>query len=316
MLDDLVTEMKLEDLMKFTKNFDKDHIIGSGRSGTVYKATPDTDCFLAIKRFEDSEHLERQFRAELTTLGKVMRHRNLVPLLSFCMAEEQRLLVYEYMPNRTLYDWLHPMDQGKSKALEWPKRLRIGIGLARGLAWLHYNSDTRIIHRNLTSKSVLLDENFEPKISNFGFAMLLNWDEFQTNTSMISEAGDLDYVGLDYTQTPVPALKRDVYSFGIVLLELLTGKQPDQVTNAQGSFNGSLVEWIAHLSDKTSGIYSAIDKSLIGRGFDGEILQFLGVACNCVLSPPKERPKMFEVYKTLRAVGEGYEFIDNDDLLM
>ncbi|XP_010242454.2 PREDICTED: probably inactive leucine-rich repeat receptor-like protein kinase At5g48380 [Nelumbo nucifera] len=312
--EEVVTEISLGELMKLTNNFNQANIIGSGRTGTIYKAKLQDGTLLAIKRFQDSEHVERQFKSELMILGKV-KHRNLVPLLGFCSAEEQ-LLIYKYTPNGNLYDLLHP-EEANGKAIEWPQRLRIGIGLARGLAWLHYNCDNRIVHRNISSKSILLDENFEPKLSNFGFATLLNLDEsHMSSTTFMTCEADMDYVAAEYIQTPVPALKRDVYNFGVVLLELLTGEKPTHVTKVSESFNGGLVEWIAHLLDRNSSPFCAIDKCLIGKGFDGEIIQSLRIACNCVLSSPKERPKMFVVYQTLKAVGQRYDFTDQDDLLI
>ncbi|RVW70192.1 leucine-rich repeat receptor-like protein kinase [Vitis vinifera] len=215
-----------------------------GKTGTMYKAAVMNGCLPAVKRFLDSQQFEKQFIYEILILGR-LTHPNLVPLLGFCIERNEKLLVYEHMGNGNLYQWLHP-NKAKAKILEWPLRGRIGVGLARGLAWLHHN------------------------------CMFL----------------------------------KDVYSFGIVLLEMVTRKKPHKISDASRRFDGTLVDWINHLLS-TSGLYDAIDKSLIGQGFDGEIFEFLKVACSCVKASPHRRPTMLEVDKILRNT-VGRHQIDDD----
>ncbi|KAF8394020.1 hypothetical protein HHK36_020222 [Tetracentron sinense] len=310
MFEKLATRMGLRDLMKATSNFSEDNIIGSGRTGTMYKAVLPNGWSLAVKRSHDSQHFLPQFTAELTTLSRV-RHSNSVPLLGFCIDGKERLLIYKYMSNGNLHDLLHSVES-KAKIMDWPLRLKIGIGLARGLAWLHHNCKICIIHGNICSKCILLDQNFEPKISNFGKAMIMNLDN--THSSMNS------FVNGEFEELaqPVGTRKGDVYGFGTVLLELVTGERSSQVCNASASFNGTLVEWITHLlSSSSSGLYDAVDKSLIGKGYDGEIFQFLKVACNCVQPSPNERPTMLEVCQILKTVGERCDLmIEDPEVLM
>lgn len=313
MFEKSISKMKLNDLMAATNDFNKENIIGSGRTGTMYKASLPDGTFFAVKRLQDSQHSETQFVAEMATLGSV-RHRNLVPLLGFCVAKKERLLVYKHLPKGTLYDSLHP-PEGEEKKLEWPIRLKISIGAARGLAWLHHNCNPRILHRNISSKCILLDDDYEPKISDFGLARLMNPIDTHLSTFVNGEFGDLGYVAPEYARTLVATPKGDVYSFGVVLLELVTGERPTHVSNAPESFKGSLVEWITYLSN-TSLIQDAVDVNLIGHGYDSELLQVMKVASNCVLSTPKERPTMFEVYQLLRAIGERYHFTTDDDILL
>lgn len=313
MFEKSVSKMKLSDLMKATNDFSKETIIGTGRTGTMYKATLPDGSFLTVKRLQDSQHSEKQFESEMVTLGSV-RHRNLVPLLGFCVAKKERLLVYRHMAKGTLYDQLHQVD-AKGEVMEWPVRLKIGIGSARGLAWLHHNCNPRILHRNISSKCILLDADYEPKISDFGLARLMNPIDTHLSTFVNGEFGDLGYVAPEYARTLVATPKGDVFSFGVVLLELATRERPTQVSSAPESFKGTLVEWVSYLSD-SSLLQDAIDKSLIGKGYDGELLQFLKVACACVLSGPKERPTMFEVYQLLRAIGERYHFTADDEILL
>lgn len=314
MFEKSISKMKLGDLMKASNNFHKDNIIGSGRTGTMYKAVLDDGTPLMVKRLQESQHSEKEFLSEMATLGNI-EHRNLVPLLGFCVAKKERLLVYKYMPNGTLHDQLHPMDADGAKIMEWPTRLKIGIGAARGLAWLHHNCNPRIIHRNISSKCILLDADFEPKISEFGLARLMNPIDTHLSTFVNGEFGDLGYVAPEYARTLLATPKGDVYSFGTVLLELVTGERATHIAKAPEEFKGNLVEWIMQLSSQSQ-LQDALDKSLVGKGVNEELFQFLKVACNCVVLTPKERPTMFEVYQLLRAIGEKYNFTVDDEIMM
>lgn len=314
MFEKSTSKMRLSDLMKATNNFSKNNIIGSGRTGTFYKAVLDDGTSLMVKRLQNTQHSEKEFTSEMATLGNV-KHRNLVPLLGFCMAKKERLLVYKDMPNGTLHDRLHSLSEGE-KTLEWPMRMKIAIGAAKGFAWLHHNCNPRIIHRNISSKCILLDVEFEPKISDFGLARLMNPIDTHLSTFVNGEFGDFGYVAPEYTRTLVATPKGDVYSFGVVLLELVTGERPTSVAKAPETFKGTLVEWITQLSGESK-LQEAIDHSLSGKSYDSEIFQVLKVACRCVLSAiPKERPTMFELYQLLRAIGERYDFTTNDDIMM
>lgn len=312
MFEKSVSKMKLNDLMKATGDFTKENIIATGHSGAMYKATLPDGSFLAIKRLQDTQHSESQFTSEMSTLGSA-RQRNLVPLLGYCIAKKERLLVYKYMPKGSLYDQLHH-ESSDRKSLEWPVRLKIAIGAGRGLAWLHHTCNPRILHRNISSKCILLDDDYEPKISDFGLARLMNPIDTHLSTFVNGEFGDVGYVAPEYSHTLVATPKGDVYSFGVVLLELVTGEEPTHVSNAPENFRGSLVDWITYLSNNSI-LQDAVDKSLIGKNNDAELLQVMKVACSCVLSAPKERPTMFEVYQLLRAVGEKYHFSAADDEL-
>ncbi|KAF9688368.1 hypothetical protein SADUNF_Sadunf02G0190200 [Salix dunnii] len=277
MFEKSVSKMKLSDLLKATNNFHKENIIGTGRTGAVYKAVLEDGVPFMVKRLQDSQHSEKEFVSEMATLGSV-KHPNLVPLLGYCLANKERFLVYKHMPNGTLYDHMHIADESR-KPMEWPLRLKIGIQAAKGFAWLHHNFDTHL------------------------------------STFVNGEFGDLGYVAPEYARTLVATPKGDVYSFGTVLLELVTGEKPTHVAKAPESFRGSLVEWITQLSSNSQ-LKDAVDKSLAGKGVDNEIFQFLKVACRCVLPTPKERPTMLEVYQLLRAIGMQYYFTTEDEILM
>lgn len=205
--------------------------------------------------------------------------------------------MYKYIPNGILYDQLH-RSGAEDKNLEWPTRLKISIGAAKGLAWLHNIRNPHILHHNISSKCILLAKDYEPKISDFGLARLMNPVDTHLSTFVNGEFADLGYVAPEYPRTLVATPKGDVYSFGVVL-ELITGEKPTQVSNASESFKGSLVEWVTFLSNNSL-LQDAIDKSLIGKDYDTELLRFM----------------MFEVYRLLRAIGKKYHFTADDDLLL
>ncbi|CAL9766321.1 unnamed protein product [Musa acuminata subsp. burmannicoides] len=258
-----------------TNDFSKENMIGTGRTGTMYKVTLADGTSLAIKR-----------------------HQNFVPLLGYCVAKKERLLVYKYIPNGILYDQLH-RSGAEDKNLEWPTQLKISIGAAKGLAWLHNICNPHILHHNISSKCILLAKDYEPKISDFGLARLMNPVDTHLSTFVNGEFADLGYGAPEYPRMLVATPKGDVYSFGVVLFELITGEKPTQVSNASESFKGSLVEWVTFLSNNSL-LQDAIDKSLIGKDYDTELLQFM----------------MFEVYRLLRAIGKKYHFTADDDLLL
>ncbi|CAI0459518.1 unnamed protein product [Linum tenue] len=313
MFEKSVSKMKLNDLLKATNNFHKENIIGSGRTGTMYKALLEDGTALMVKRLQDSQRSEKEFLSEMATLGSV-KHPNLLPLLGFCIASKERLVVYENMANGSLYNYLHSENEDK-KPMEWTLRLKIGTRAAKGFAWLHHNCNPRILHRNISSKCIMLDAKFEPRISDFGLARLMNPIDTHLSTFVNGEFGDLGYVAPEYGRTLRATPKGDVYSFGIVLLELVTGEKPTHVSRAREDFRGNLVDWVAELSAKGQ-LHDAIDQSLLGKGVEKEVFQVLKVACNCVVEGPKERPTMFEVYQLLRAIGEQYQFTAEDEVTL
>lgn len=305
-----LVRIRLSDLMEATNSFSKENVIGSGRTGTVYRADFRDGSVLAIKRLQGSVHSDRQFKAEMETLGE-LKHRNLVPLLGYCVAAHERLLIYKHMPNGSLRNRL---DEGTEKAaLDWQTRMKIAIGASRGISWLHHNCNPRILHRNISASSILLDEEFEPRITDFGLARLMNPVDTHISTFVNGDFGDVGYVAPEYVRTLVATMRGDVYSFGVVLLELVTGqKAVDILVNRD--FKGNLVDWVGMLSS-SGHIADAADITLVGKGVDEEILQVLKVAWLCVNTTARERPSMYKVCQLLRAIGEKYDFSDQFDEL-
>ncbi|KAJ6859712.1 inactive leucine-rich repeat receptor-like protein kinase [Populus alba x Populus x berolinensis] len=215
MLGNIVKRLSFVGISKATANFSQANKIGLGRMGTMYMATLPDGRFLAVKRIVDSQQFEEQIVSELKTLGT---YKNLLLLFGFCVESNTRLLVYKYMSNGNLFDWIHSVKH-RRKTLQWPLRLKIAVGVARGLARLHHGCRGQVVHLNISSKCILLDKNFEPKLSNFGKAMLAVHDEF----------------------CEMALVKEDVHGFGVVLLELITGMDCSRMNF---SSNSILNEWI------------------------------------------------------------------------
>ncbi|XP_019183339.1 PREDICTED: probable inactive receptor kinase At1g27190 [Ipomoea nil] len=288
-----LVKVKVVDLLAATNNFSTENIINSIRTGTAYKAILRDGSVLAIKRLNNCKMGEKQFRMEMHRLGQ-LRHPNLVPLLGFCTVEEEKLLVYKHLSNGTLFSLLH----GNLGMLDWPTRFRIGLGAGRGLAWLHHGCQPPILHQNFSSHAILLDEDFDARIMDFGLARLMAPPDAHETSFVKGDLGEFGYVAPEYSSTMIPSTKGDAYSFGVVLLELATGQKPLELTTAEEGFKGNLVDWVNQHSG-SGRIKDVIDKSICGRGHDEQIVQFLRIACNCVVSRSKERWSMYQAYEAL-----------------
>ncbi|XP_057972245.1 systemin receptor SR160 [Malania oleifera] len=291
-------KLTFADLLEATHGFHNDSLIGSGGFGDVYKAQLKDGSIVAIKKLiHISGQGDREFTAEMETIGKI-KHRNLVPLLGYCKVGEERLLVYEYMRFGSLEDILHDRKKAGIK-LSWSARRKIAIGAARGLAFLHHNCIPHIIHRDMKSSNVLLDENLEARVSDFGMARLMS--AMDTHLSVSTLAGTPGYVPPEYYQSFRCSTKGDVYSYGVVLLELLTGRQP---TDSSDFGDNNLVGWVKqHTKLRISDIFDSElteDPSL-----EIELLQHLKVACACLDDRPWRRPTMIQVMAMFKEIQAG-----------
>ncbi|KAF3444722.1 hypothetical protein FNV43_RR14415 [Rhamnella rubrinervis] len=301
-----LVKVKLADLMAATNNFSSENVIISTRTGTTYKAVLPDGSALAIKRLNTCKLGEKQFRMEMNRLGQ-LRHPNLTPLLGFCVVEDEKLLVYKHLSYGTLHSLLH----GSGTPLDWPTRFRIGFGAARGLAWLHHGCHPPIIHQNICSNVILIDEDFDARIIDFGLARLMTSDSNESSF-VNGDLGELGYVAPEYPSTMVSSLKGDAYGFGVVLLELVTGQKPLEVSTVDEGFKGNLVDWVNYLSN-SGRTKDVIDKEICRKGCDEEILQFLKIACTCVVSRPRDRSSMYQVYQSLKGIAKHHGFSDQDD---
>lgn len=309
-----IVKVKLADLLSATNEFDFAHVISSGPSGTAYRAVLRDGSALSVKRLNGCELQEKTFRAEVTKLG-LLRHPNLVPLLGFCAVEDERLLIYKHMSGGPLVSILHSDDA--IGQFDWPARLRIGIGAARGLAWLHHGVQPPLIHQRFCSAVVLLDEDHEARITDFGVAKLVRRSgdsAAKTSAFVDGDLGEVGYVAPEYSSTMVASLKGDVYAFGVVLLELVTGRKPlDAIDGAtEEGFKGRMVDWVNDLNGKGR-LIEAVDVSLRNKGREDEIMEFLKVAFGCVVARPKDRSSMYQVYQSLKAIWEKHEPSDQFD---
>ncbi|RWR77530.1 Protein kinase domain-containing protein [Cinnamomum micranthum f. kanehirae] len=292
-------KITLGDLVEATNEFHNDNLIGSGGFGDVYKAELKDGSVVAIKKLiHISGQGDREFTAEMETIGKI-KHRNLVPLLGYCKVGEERLLVYEYMKFGSLEDVLHDR-QKKGIKLNWAARRKIAVGAARGLAFLHHNCNPHIIHRDMKSSNVLIDENLDARVSDFGMARLMS--TMDTHLSVSTLAGTPGYVPPEYYQSFRCSTRGDVYSYGVVLLELLTGKQP---TDSPDFGDNNLVGWVKqHAKLKISDVF---DPELMKEdpSLEMELLQHLRVACACLDDKPWRRPTMIQVMLMFKEIQSG-----------
>ncbi|KAL1568730.1 phytosulfokine receptor 1-like [Salvia divinorum] len=276
-------EIFLDDLLKATDDFDQSNIIGCGGFGLVYKAVLSDGRKVAIKRLSGEYfQIEREFQAEIETLSRA-QHPNLVQLQGYCKYKNDRLLIYKYMENGSLDYWLHEKTDGPS-SLDWEKRLQIARGAARGLAYLHQSCDPRILHRDIKSSNILLDEEFEAHLADFGLARLILPYDTHVTTDLV---GTLGYIPPEYGQASVATYKGDIYSFGVVLLELLTGKRPMDMCRPKAYRD--MISWVIRMKREGREV-EVLDPFVYDKQNTQVMLTVLEIACLCLRENPKARP--------------------------
>jgi serine/threonine protein kinase len=276
----------------------EDNIIGRGGAGTVYKGVMPSGSIVAVKRLagegKGASH-DHGFSAEIQTLGKI-RHRNIVRLLGFCSNHETNLLVYEYMPNGSLGELLH--NKERSQNLDWETRYNIAVQAAHGLCYLHHDCSPLIVHRDVKSNNILLDSSFQAHVADFGLAKL--FQDSGKSESMSSIAGSYGYIAPEYAYTLKVNEKSDIYSFGVVLLELLTGKRPIEAEYGDGI---DIVQWVRRKIQTKDGVLEVLDPRMGGVGVPlQEVMLVLRVALLCSSDLPIERPTMRDVVQMLTDV--------------
>ncbi|XP_066371138.1 proline-rich receptor-like protein kinase PERK12 isoform X3 [Miscanthus floridulus] len=287
-----------EELTSITSNFSRDNVIGEGGFGCVYKGwLPDGKC-VAVKQLKaGSGQGEREFQAEVEIISRV-HHRHLVSLVGYCVAQHHRMLIYEFVPNGTLEHHLH--GRGVS-VMDWLTRLKIAIGTAKGLAYLHEDCHPRIIHRDIKSTNILLDYSFEAQVADFGLAKLSN----DTNTHVSTRImGTFGYLAPEYASSGKLTDRSDVFSFGVVLLELITGRRPVDQTRQLGE--ESLVEWARPVlvdAIETGDLDELVDPRLEGAYNRGQMIVMVEAAAACVRHSAPKRPRMVQVMRALHDEG-------------
>uniref|UniRef100_A0A453BCW6 Protein kinase domain-containing protein n=1 Tax=Aegilops tauschii subsp. strangulata TaxID=200361 RepID=A0A453BCW6_AEGTS len=282
--------LDLSTLRAATDNFAESNKLGEGGFGAVYKGVLSEGEEIAVKRLSQSstQGIE-ELKTELVLVAK-LQHKNLVRLLGVCLEGQEKLLVYEYMPNRSLDTVL--FDAEKSRGLDWGKRLKIVNGVARGLQYLHEDSQLRIVHRDLKASNVLLDSDCNPKISDFGLAKLFGWDQSQAVTSHI--AGTYGYMAPEYAMRGQYSVKSDAFSFGVLLLEIVTGRKNSSFASPDSEPSLDLLSLVwEHWTTGT--VEELVDPSLGGRSPGGQMLKLVNIGLLCVQDSPADRPTMSAV---------------------
>ncbi|ONK63443.1 uncharacterized protein A4U43_C07F15210 [Asparagus officinalis] len=282
------------ELAAATQNFRQECLIGEGGFGRVYKGRLEDGQVVAVKQL-DRNGLQgnREFLVEVLMLS-LLHHPNLVNLIGYCADGDQRLLVYEFMPLRSLEDHLHDLPSDK-EPLDWNTRMKIAAGAAKGLEYLHDKANPPVIYRDLKSSNILLGEGYHPKLSDFGLAKLGPvGDKTHVSTRVMGTYG---YCAPEYAMTGQLTLKSDVYSFGVVLLEIITGRKAIDSTRPTGEQN--LVAWARPLFKDRRKFPKMADPLLQGRYPMRGLYQALAVAAMCLQEQAATRPLIGDVVTAL-----------------
>ncbi|XP_009617431.1 putative serine/threonine-protein kinase PBL28 [Nicotiana tabacum] len=291
----------LKEMEEATNSFSDDNLLGKGGFGRVYKGTLRSGEIVAIKKmdlpsFKEAEG-EREFRVEVDILSR-LDHPHLVQLIGYCADGKHRFLVYEYMHKGNLQDHLNGIGEVK---MDWPLRLKVAIGAARGLAYLHSSSAVGIpiIHRDFKSTNILLNTNYEAKISDFGLAKLMPEGQETCVTSRV--LGTFGYFDPEYTLTGKLTLQSDVYAFGVVMLELLTGRRAVDLT--LGPNDQNLVLQVRHILNDKKKLRKVIDPEINRSSYTMEsVTMFANLASRSVRADSSERPSMVDCVKELQLI--------------
>ncbi|KAM4102024.1 hypothetical protein ACB094_05G191700 [Castanea mollissima] len=279
---------ELSTIVAATDSFSIANKLGEGGFGPVYKGLLHNGMEIAVKRLSKSsgQGIE-QFKNEVALIAK-LQHRNLVRILGFCIKGEEKMLIYEYLPNKSLDSFI--FDETKRSLLNWGKRCEIICGISRGILYLHQDSRLRIIHRDLKASNVLLDTMLNPKISDFGMAKIFGGDQIEANTNCI--VGTYGYMSPEYAMRGLFSIKSDVFSFGVLLLEIITGKKNNTYYHDDPSSNLIGHVWDLWKEDKAMDL---IDSSLGETYPTNEVSRYIQIGLLCVQEHAVDRPTMSTV---------------------
>ncbi|CAM6038024.1 unnamed protein product [Sphagnum compactum] len=277
-----------------TNGFADETLLGEGGYGIVYRGELPDGTLVAVKNLLNNKgRAEKEFLVEVEAIGRV-RHKNLVQLLGYCAEGTQRMLVYEYVDNGNLDQWLHgPLAE--TNPLTWQARMRIVLGTAKALAYLHEALEPKVVHRDIKSSNILVDTSWEAKVSDFGLAKLLGSDKSHVTTRVM---GTFGYVAPEYCSTGLLNERSDVYSFGVLLTEVITGRDPVDYSRATGEVN--LVDWLKQMvASKRS--EEVADPQMKVKPTIRTLKRAILVALRCVDPDAQKRPKMGHVVHMLEA---------------
>ncbi|XP_071742641.1 probable serine/threonine-protein kinase At1g01540 [Rutidosis leptorrhynchoides] len=284
----------LRELEIATNGFADENVIGEGGYGIVYSGILEDNSTVAVKNLLNNRgQAEREFKVEVEAIGRV-RHKNLVRLLGYCVEGAHRILVYEYADNGNLEQWLHG-DVGPTSPLTWEIRMNIILGTAKGLTYLHEGLEPKVVHRDIKASNILLDRQWNSKVSDFGLAKLLGSDMSYVTTRVM---GTFGYVAPEYASTGMLNERSDVYSFGILIMEIISGRNPVDYSRPQGEVN--LVDWLKTMVTNRNA-EGVLDPKLPEKPSSRALKRVLLVALRCVDPTAQKRPKMGHVIHMLEA---------------
>ncbi|KAL1190578.1 putative serine/threonine-protein kinase PBL25 [Cardamine amara subsp. amara] len=297
------------ELATATKNFRQECLIGEGGFGRVYKGKLEkTGQIVAVKQLDrNGLQGQREFLVEVLMLN-LLHHSNLVNLIGYCADGDQRLLVYEYMPLGSLEDHLLDVEP-EQKPLDWNSRIKIALGAAKGLEYLHDKADPPVIYRDLKSSNILLDRDFDAKLSDFGLAKLSPVGDSTLHVSS-RVMGTYGYCAPEYQRTGHLTVKSDVYSFGVVLLELITGRRV--IDTMRPSHEQNLVTWAQPIFRDPTRFSQLADPLLQGEYPKKSLNQAIAVAAMCLHEEPTVRPLISDVVTALSFLGPSSNFPNTD----
>ncbi|XP_044482996.1 cysteine-rich receptor-like protein kinase 10 isoform X2 [Mangifera indica] len=272
-------------ILEATQNFSDENKLGEGGFGPVYKGILVDGKEVAVKRLSrTSGQGLKELKNEVTLISK-LQHKNLVRLLGCCLEGNESMLIYEYMPNKSL-DFLL-FDSTKRSKLDWKRRISIINGIARGLLYLHEDSRLKVIHRDLKTSNVLLDNEMNPRISDFGMARIFGGNQNEANTKRV--VGTYGYMAPEYAMEGIFSVKSDVFSFGVLLLEILSGKKNSRfylIEHGQSLLNYAWKLWCEGCA------LELMDPVLVHSCVPTELLRYIHVGLLCVQEDPVDRPTM------------------------
>ncbi|KAK4804053.1 hypothetical protein SAY86_003870 [Trapa natans] len=282
----------LRELEIATHFFSEENVIGEGGYGVVYRGVLPDGSVVAVKNLLNKKgQAEKEFKVEVEAIGKV-RHKNLVGLVGYCAEGPQRMLIYEYIDNGNLEQWLHG-DVGPISPLSWEIRMKIAVGTAKGLAYLHEGLEPKVVHRDVKSSNILLDRKWNPKLSDFGLAKLLGSESTHVTTRVM---GTFGYVSPEYASTGMLNEGSDVYSFGVLLMELISGRSPIDYSRPAGEM--SLVDWFKTMVANHQA-EEIIDPRIAAQPSPRSLKRVLLVGLRCIDLDASKRPKMGQIVHML-----------------